>query len=98
MGARSSTGAADAAPTAGALARAVGGTVRGDAGAVLRGCAPLEEAGPSDLSFLARPDYLPRALASRAGCIIVGDATALPGRTVIASTDPYRAFALAMAF
>jgi UDP-3-O-[3-hydroxymyristoyl] glucosamine N-acyltransferase len=70
--------------------------VRGDASVELRGLAPLDEAGPEQLSFLARPDYRERARASRAGAIIAGPAESLPGRTVLVSTDPYRSFALAM--
>lgn len=78
------------------MAAAVGGSVRGDGSIRIAGLAPLEAAGPQDLSFLARPDYREQAQASGAGCVIVESAGDLPGRTVIVAKDPYRAFALAM--
>lgn len=78
------------------LARAVGGTVRGDGHVRLQGMAPLQAASASEAAFLARGDYLAAAESSAAGCVIVGSGEALPGRTVIVAADPYRAFALAM--
>jgi UDP-3-O-[3-hydroxymyristoyl] glucosamine N-acyltransferase len=58
--------------------------------------APLETAGPCELSFVARPDYRARARESAAGCLIVSSADEAPGRHAIVAADPYRAFALAM--
>jgi UDP-3-O-[3-hydroxymyristoyl] glucosamine N-acyltransferase len=82
--------------TAEEVARVVGGSLRGEASLALSGVAALEAAGCSELSFLHRPEYRARAEASRAGCVLVADAHALPGRTVIVVADPYRAFALSM--
>ena len=80
------------------LAEAVGGTVRGDGRAALRGMAPLETASEGEASFLARADYRERAAGSAASCLIVSDADAasLAERTLIVVKDPYRAFAHAM--
>jgi UDP-3-O-[3-hydroxymyristoyl] glucosamine N-acyltransferase len=46
------------APTAlGRLAELVGGQVRGDADLLISGVAPLDRAGPGEISFLANPKY-----------------------------------------
>ncbi len=79
------------------LAKLVGGSALGDAGARIEGMAPVDAAGPEHAAFVARADYARRALASRAGCLLVADASAFPDRTVIVVADPYRAFATAMA-
>jgi UDP-3-O-[3-hydroxymyristoyl] glucosamine N-acyltransferase len=78
------------------VAAAVGGRVLGDGGVALRSVAPLAEACPADLSFLARPEYLAAARASRAGCILVAADDVLPGRTRIVAPDVVRAQAIAM--
>ncbi len=57
--------------TADAIAHLVRGTVRGDGAAVVTGIAPLERAGPQDLSFLASARYADDFGASRAGVILV---------------------------
>jgi UDP-3-O-[3-hydroxymyristoyl] glucosamine N-acyltransferase len=57
--------------TAASIAEAVGGTVVGDATAAVRAIAPLDRAGPEDLSFLASARYLPMLAASRAGVVLV---------------------------
>ena len=57
--------------------------------------APLDTAGPSDLSFLDNSKYLGDAAATRAGACLVGPrfAAALPpGIAVLESTHPYPAF------
>jgi UDP-3-O-[3-hydroxymyristoyl] glucosamine N-acyltransferase len=82
--------------TAAELAAAVGGRLRGDGSRLLEGVASLEDAGPAQLSFLAQASYRARAETSAAGCVIVGADDELPGRDVIACSDPYRGFALAM--
>jgi len=82
--------------TAEEVAREVGGRLRGAPSLRLTGVAALESAGPSDLSFLHRPEYRAAAESSRAGCLLVADDGSLPGRAIIAVRDPYRGFALAM--
>ena len=57
--------------TARAVADLIGGRLVGDGGAVLSGIAPLDRAGPGDLSFLASGRYLDDFKASRAGCVLV---------------------------
>ena len=50
--------------TLGALAKALGATLDGDPGRVVTGVAPLDSAGPQEISFLTDARYRDRALAS----------------------------------
>jgi UDP-3-O-[3-hydroxymyristoyl] glucosamine N-acyltransferase len=78
------------------IAGVVGGTWEGGSDPELTGVAPLERAGPTDLSFLAHPRYQSYVDASRAAAILVTSALAdrtpshLP-RIVVA--DVHRALA-----
>ena len=66
--------------TLGRLADALGASLHGDSGRVVRGVAPLEVAGPDQVSFLTDRKYLKQAQASRAGALLVArDVTGLPG-------------------
>src|SRR5205823_14575130 len=56
--------------TLGQLAEALSATLEGDAARVVRGVAPLESAGPDDVSFLTDARYHPAAQASRAGAFV----------------------------
>ncbi|HET9481499.1 MAG TPA: LpxD N-terminal domain-containing protein, partial [Candidatus Polarisedimenticolia bacterium] len=79
------------------LARLLGGRVAGDGRRVLAAIAPLDSAGPSDLSFLANRKYLPQARVTEAGAVIVAEGVDLPGRTRLVVEDPYLALAEALA-
>ncbi len=81
----------------GDLARSLGGRVVGDEELTISGIAPLDAAGPDDLSFLASPRYREQARASRAGAVLAGPGADLPGRTLLVVPDPYRALADALA-
>jgi UDP-3-O-[3-hydroxymyristoyl] glucosamine N-acyltransferase len=75
---------------------ALGGEVLGNADAVITGVAPLETAGPGDISFLSNPKYQQQLQASRAGCVIVGPAMrniAAARGTSIVTEQPYLYFA-----
>jgi len=80
----------------GDLADLVGATVHGDRSLPIRGLAPLETAGPEDLSFLAHPKYNRLLLASRAGAVIAQPGTDVPGGVLVEHPEPYRAFATLM--
>ncbi|MDL2286333.1 UDP-3-O-(3-hydroxymyristoyl)glucosamine N-acyltransferase [Desulfococcaceae bacterium OttesenSCG-928-F15] len=72
------------------------GRVRGDENFVVSGIAPLEAAGPSDLSLAMNAKYLQQAATSRAGALIVGEnaEALLPEELhLIISPSPYWAFA-----
>lgn len=58
--------------TLGRLAEALGATLVGDPNRLVTGVAPLEEAGPEHVSFLVNPRYLPAAVQSAAGAVMVG--------------------------
>jgi UDP-3-O-[3-hydroxymyristoyl] glucosamine N-acyltransferase len=62
----------------------------------ITGVAGMEDATPSQLTFLANPKYLPKLSTTRAGAIIVGEDVRVTGRTVLRSDDPYLAFAKAL--
>ena len=57
--------------TADAIAHLVRGTVRGEGAAIVTAIAPLERAGPEDLSFLTSARYADDFTASRAGVVLV---------------------------
>ena len=58
--------------TLGRIAEALGATLEGDPSRVVMAVAPLETAGPEDISFLANPRYLRAATESRAAAVVVG--------------------------
>ena len=77
---------------------ALGGTLEGDAAQIIEGLAPLESAGPQDLSFLSNPRYQQQLAASQAACVIVAPAqreAALARGACIVADDPYVYFARA---
>ncbi len=66
--------------TLGRLAEALGATLEGDAARVVTGVAPLETAGPAQVSFVSNRKYERLAESSRAGALVVPrDAGGLPG-------------------
>jgi UDP-3-O-[3-hydroxymyristoyl] glucosamine N-acyltransferase len=75
---------------------ALGGEVLGNTDVSITGVAPLETAGPGDISFLSNPKYQQQLQASRAGCVIVGPAMrdiAAARGTCIVTEQPYLYFA-----
>jgi UDP-3-O-[3-hydroxymyristoyl] glucosamine N-acyltransferase len=58
--------------TLGQLAQALGATLEGDPRRVVTGVAPLESAGPDEVSFLTHARYQHAAKASRAGAFVAG--------------------------
>ncbi|MDA8132191.1 MAG: UDP-3-O-(3-hydroxymyristoyl)glucosamine N-acyltransferase [Elusimicrobia bacterium] len=76
------------------------GKLRGDPGLMLRGAAPLEKAGPSDLAFLADPALAAAAAASKAGCLLAPDGSEAAlsefKGAVVFTKNPKYAFMLAL--
>ena len=69
--------------TLGRLALALGATLDGDPARIVTAVAPLDRAGPHEISFLTDPRYLTAARASQAGAFLTGeDVTDLPGPTL----------------
>ncbi len=77
----------------GELAELVGGEVRGSRDLVIRDVAPLADARPDELSFLANPKYRDQALESAAGAILL--ATPIDGMRAaqVLCENPYLAMA-----
>ena len=83
-----------------AVAELIGGRLVGDGSVRLTGFAPLDRAGPADLSFLSSGKYLDAFRASQAGCVLVADdlAGAAGGPAVrIVVRDPARAMGQVLA-
>jgi UDP-3-O-[3-hydroxymyristoyl] glucosamine N-acyltransferase len=74
----------------------------GDPERVLRDVAPLDAAGPEDVSFLDNRRYVPAFAATRAGACVVQEEMAPKapaGVALLLAEDPYRAYArIAQAF
>ena len=73
------------------------GEARADGDRLITGIAPLDGAGPSDLSVFHHPRYREQFLGTRAGAVIVrpevADSDARPDCPLLLSDDPYLAFA-----
>lgn len=80
----------------GELVAALGGELHGDPDLRIRAIAPLERAGPSDISFLAQDRLLTQLSTGHAGCVVVKprhrDAAAARGAAIVCD-DPYLYFA-----
>ena len=83
--------------TAKSLAEAVGAKLEGDGAVELRGVAAPERAGPHDLIYVEKDKHAERAAASAALCVIAAEKVALPGKTVLRSSQAKVAFAKAAA-
>ena len=78
--------------TASQIAALVGGTVDGNADVAVSSFAKIEEASPSDLTFLANPKYTHHIFTTRAGAVLVRE-DFVPehpvNATLIRVSDPY---------
>lgn len=79
--------------TAGELAKYLSVAIEGDPELVISGVASPESAEPSDLIYLESERHLPRALQSRAKCVLVPPQITLPGKTTLQVRAPKLAFA-----
>ncbi|MFA9477335.1 UDP-3-O-(3-hydroxymyristoyl)glucosamine N-acyltransferase [Phycisphaerales bacterium AB-hyl4] len=84
--------------TANDLARRIGATVQGNGDVELTGCATLEQAQPSDVSFLANRKYAKLLGTTQAGAVVVSadDVRMADDRLLLIADDPYFAFRQAM--
>ncbi|WP_085596149.1 MULTISPECIES: UDP-3-O-(3-hydroxymyristoyl)glucosamine N-acyltransferase [unclassified Pseudomonas] len=78
----------------GQLAEFLGATLRGDAEKEITGLATLQEAGPTQLSFLANPQYRKYLVDSQAGAVLLkaAEAEAYAGDALVVA-DPYLSYA-----
>jgi len=85
--------------TLGELAEALQARLDGDPARVVTGVAPLESAGPDQISFLTDARYHDAARTSRAGAFLVAsDATDLPGPTLRCAAPQQALITLARLF
>ena len=79
----------------GALADMVNGAVYGDKNLIIKGFAPLDGAGPADISFLAKAARADLLASTRAGAVIVPPGVeGTTGASLIQVKDPYLAVAI----
>jgi UDP-3-O-[3-hydroxymyristoyl] glucosamine N-acyltransferase len=79
------------------LATRIGATLEGSNDRQIVGCAPIDKAGPSEVTFLANPRYLKFLESTQAAAVIVGKSVRCPnGITRLVADDPYFAFRQAM--
>jgi UDP-3-O-[3-hydroxymyristoyl] glucosamine N-acyltransferase len=81
----------------GDLANRLGTELKGDGAIVITGVAGMEQAGPSDLTFLANPKYAPKVKHCRAAAILVSEALPQTSPASLVSANPYHDFARALA-
>jgi UDP-3-O-[3-hydroxymyristoyl] glucosamine N-acyltransferase len=78
----------------GQLAQLVGGVLEGPAERMVSGIKGINEAGPSDVTFLANLKYAPALAQTRAGVVLVSQEQPVPaGLAVIRVKNPYLAYA-----
>jgi UDP-3-O-[3-hydroxymyristoyl] glucosamine N-acyltransferase len=64
----------------------------------ITGVAGMEQAGPTELTFLANPKYAPKVKNTQAAAILVSDALPFPKPVSVVSRNPYHDFARALSF
>lgn len=70
----------------------LGGRIVGAGDTAIRRIAPLDQAGPDDLSFLANPKYRTQLAGTRAAAVIMAE-PAVEGVTAILTSQPYLYYA-----
>lgn len=78
-----------------AIATALGCELRGEGGIEIDGVSGMEQAGPSQLTFLANPKYAPKARHTRAAAVIAQ--REIEGKATLLSANPYYDFSRALA-
>lgn len=78
------------------LAKRLGSKLEGPGEIEITGVATLDEASPSELSFLSNRKYRAKLRTTRAAAIIVGPEISDPGRPALRSDNPYLTFAKAL--
>ena len=78
------------------VAGLVGGELIGKTDVEITGVAPIGQAGPGDLTFVANPRYRPLLKTTRATAAIVDTQTVWPAMTLIRHANPYYAFLLVL--
>ncbi len=79
------------------LADRLGCRLEGDGDIIVTAVAPVERAGPGDLTFLANRKYAAAAAATRASAILLPDGAPAPPCAVLRTPQPYLMFGRALA-
>ncbi|GAB4265979.1 MAG: UDP-3-O-(3-hydroxymyristoyl)glucosamine N-acyltransferase [Deferrisomatales bacterium] len=79
------------------LAEALGAKLQGDPALEVHGAAPLDRAGPGEVSFLSNPKYRGLLATTRASAVIVGPSDRREDLACLVCDNPYLAFARAVA-
>ncbi len=79
------------------IAHRIGCELHGDGSVVITGVAPIDGAGPGQLTFLAHPRYAHYLETTRAAAIIVAPGAKATATPFLWAADPYLAFAKALA-
>jgi UDP-3-O-[3-hydroxymyristoyl] glucosamine N-acyltransferase len=82
--------------TSGELAKKIGATIEGSASVLIRGAAPIETAGPNDITFVANKRYTKFLANTNAGAVILDIETASSQKSTLRHPNPYLAFATAV--
>ncbi len=78
------------------IAEQLGCEVAGDADIEITGLAPMEKAGPAELTFLSNPKYASKVKQTRAGAILTSEPIRSIPITSVISANPYLDFARAL--
>ncbi|HOK47539.1 MAG TPA: LpxD N-terminal domain-containing protein, partial [Bryobacteraceae bacterium] len=78
------------------IAAALGCEVVGNGELEITGLAPMEQAGPSELTFLANPKYAHKVKHTKAGAILAAEPVKDLPITSLVSKNPYLDFARAL--
>src|ERR1700676_332728 len=79
------------------LAARLGCELRGDPDIEITGVAGMEQAGPTQITFLANSKYAPRLQHTQAAAVLVSEALKEPKPACLVSRNPYHDFARALA-
>ena len=77
----------------GRLAEAVGAELEGDPKLLIEGAAPIDSAGPGQISFVANPRYLHHLENTQASAVVLDPNTPYSGPAVLRHSNPYLTFA-----
>jgi UDP-3-O-[3-hydroxymyristoyl] glucosamine N-acyltransferase len=78
------------------IAQLTGGRLSGDGDRMIERARPLEEAGATDVSFVANEKALARLTGCDAGALIVQDGLELSGRDIVFHENPHAAMSLVL--
>ena len=82
--------------TSGELADKVGAKVEGNNSVKICGAAPIESAGPDEITFVANKRYVKYLSDTNAGAVIIEDELPCSHNSILRHPNPYLAFAMAI--